>query len=353
MANRKGSGRMLLECGAGLALCVLSAVLMTHGIGGFAGAPAQAVPGPPYDLSVLKTDLPDPVAAGNTITYTIDVTVTETMAATAPANDAIVLTDNVPANTTFVSLAAPAGYNCVTPPVGGTGMISCTSASPIVAGQVQFTLIVNVPPSVSNGTVVSNTADVKPELCVTPPCDDIPGNDSSTATTDVVTQAHLVFTKTASPDVVLPYTIITYTLTVTNTGPSDAQNVKIMDTIPAASGFVGAVPSAGGVCTTPAVGDSGVVDCTFAGATPPGGTHSVQIQVRACENSSVCDQIENQGSASSSTTDPNPDEDTDTVVTDVLPLPVPVTSAVGLVVGILLLFGVAFLTLYSRRSARR
>lgn len=357
MANRKKSVRMLLEVGAGFALCIVSAALLTLGSPG-SPSPAAAEPAPQYDLSVLKTDTPDPVAAGNQITYSMVVGLTGTI----PPGYEVLLTDNVPANTTFSSLISPAGYTCSTPSVGGTGPISCTATPPDGAGT--FTMVVDVPASVANGTTISNTVNVTTRevhgaLSVGEPGaetqanDETPGNDSSTAMTLVVTQAHLVFTKTATPDVVYPYTLITYTLTVTNTGPSDAQNVKIMDTIPAASGFIGATPSAGGVCTTPAVGDDGPVECTFAGATPPGGVHSVEIQVRACKSASMCGQITNQGSASSSTTDPNPDQDSDSVVTDVRGLPVPVTSTTGLIVGTLLLFGVAVLTLYRRRSTNQ
>lgn len=353
MANRNGSVRVFLEVSAGVVLCMLSAVVVTQGGLGLSGAPAQASgPAPPYDLSVLKTDSPDPVVAGNQISYGIAVTVTQTMADQAPPGDAVVLTDDVPANTTFQSLSSPGGYSCSTPPVGGTGQISCTSSS-IVAGTEQFTMVVNVPASVLNGTVVTNTATVKPQLCLGPPCDDIPFNDSSTTTTNVVANAHLVFTKTASPDLVHAYTPLTYTLTVTNTGPSDAQDVKITDTLPSASAFIYATPSAGGSCTTPAVGDSGPVVCTFAGATPPGGVHSVEIGVRPCKGSTSCGTITNQGVASSSTTDPQPNQNSASVATDVQPSPVPLLSPGGLFVAVLLLFGVAFLTLYGRRTARR
>ncbi len=70
-------------------------------------------------------------------------------------------------------------------------------------------------------------------------------------------------------------TPITYTLTALNNGPSDAQDVKIVDTIPPNAAFVFATPSAGGTCMTPAVGDAGPVVCTFPGPTPPNGARSV------------------------------------------------------------------------------
>src|SRR4029079_13174330 len=67
------------------------------------------------DLSVTKADSPDPVTAGANLTYTIVVTKN----GPSPAANAT-LTDAIPANTTFVSLTAPAGWTTTTPTVGGT-----------------------------------------------------------------------------------------------------------------------------------------------------------------------------------------------------------------------------------------
>ena len=53
-------------------------------------------------MRVTKTDAPDPVVAGANITYTIAVQNTGTGGLTG-----VVLTDAIPANTTFVSASAP------------------------------------------------------------------------------------------------------------------------------------------------------------------------------------------------------------------------------------------------------
>ena len=62
----------------------------------------------PADLSVTKTDSPDPVAAGSNITYTIVIDNDGPDTATS-----VVLTEATPANTTFVSVSPSAG--CATP----------------------------------------------------------------------------------------------------------------------------------------------------------------------------------------------------------------------------------------------
>jgi hypothetical protein len=191
MSNRDGHVRMVLDVGAGVAFLLLSAVILSYSNPASSRAEASA-PEMPYDLSVLKTSVFNPAVVGGQVTYTIIVNVTPFMAASAPANDAIVLNDVIPANTTFKSLTAPAGYSCLTPPVGGTGTITCTSASPIVAGQVQFTLIVDVPQEIDNQTIISNAVVVKPDLCLTEQCDDVLANDTSLATTEVINPRQIV-----------------------------------------------------------------------------------------------------------------------------------------------------------------
>ena len=65
------------------------------------------------DVSVTKTDSPDPATAGGNVTYAIVVT-------NAGPSDASTLTlsDALPAGTTFVALTSPVGWTC-THPGGG------------------------------------------------------------------------------------------------------------------------------------------------------------------------------------------------------------------------------------------
>ena len=65
-------------------------------------------------------------------------------------------------------------------------------------------------------------------------------NDSATEGTSVQTEADLSITKTDSADPVLAGTDLTYTLSVTNAGPSDATNVVVSDPVPAGTSFVSA-----------------------------------------------------------------------------------------------------------------
>jgi uncharacterized repeat protein (TIGR01451 family) len=79
----------------------------------------------PADLSLSKTDTPDPISAGSLLTYTITVT------NNGPGDAAdVTLTDTVPTGTVYITSSAPGGWSCTTPGVGGTGTLTCTRASP-------------------------------------------------------------------------------------------------------------------------------------------------------------------------------------------------------------------------------
>ncbi|MFE2992245.1 hypothetical protein [Streptomyces sp. NPDC059262] len=127
-------------------------------------------PAPSADLSVQKSDTPDPVAAGQNLTYTI--TLTNNGPDTA---DGVHLTDLVPAGTTFQSFAAPAGWTKTTPPASGTGTVAATKAT-MAPGTATFTLVVK--PNVTATGTVTNTATV-----ATTTDDPNPGNDTATTST--------------------------------------------------------------------------------------------------------------------------------------------------------------------------
>jgi len=98
-----------------------------------------------------------------------------------------------------------------------------------VNASVTFVFTVQVNPS-ATGTLV-NTATVTPPAGTT---DSNPGNNSATDTDTLTPQADLAVTMDDGKTTVAPGTSDTYTIRVTNNGPSAVTNLTLTDAIPAA-----------------------------------------------------------------------------------------------------------------------
>jgi len=190
------------------------------------------------DLSISKSDSPDPVVAGSLLTYTIDVTNHGPSTA-----DDVTVTDTLPAGTTYVSGVDGNGQTVCTLVQAGTVKCDLGTLQPGTTTTVYLT--VKVDASVPSGTVLSNTVTVSSS---TP--DPNGANNTDTETTDVITSAELWLDKQATQRSGNPSPIVTFTLVVHNDagcetdaqstvspncgagGPSDAKNVQVVDTLP-------------------------------------------------------------------------------------------------------------------------
>jgi uncharacterized protein len=268
---------------------------------GFFQVPAFLTAG----LSIAKVESADPVTAGTNFSYTVTVA----NAGPDPA-DNVSWSDTLPTGTTFVSLSSPGGWTCSTPAVGSGGMVSCSIAS-LPVGSAAFTLTVNVAPAVTAGTVLSNTANV-----TTTTTDDMSDN-SATETTTVAASASLSITKVDTPDPVAAGTNLTYTITVTNGGPSNAATVSLSDTLPAGTTFVSLSSPGGWTCATPAVGAGGMISCPIASLAPGSAVFTLTVQVAgSVANGTV---LSNTATVFSPTSDPTPGNESamaDTTVTN-------------------------------------
>ena len=203
------------------------------------------------NIVVTKTASPNPVQAGNRITYTIVVKNNGPAAATS-----VTLTDTIPANTTFFSLAQ-AGTVWVCPAPGAA--VSCTIASLPSGGSTTFTLMVTVTAGTASGTVITNTASTSTS---TP--DPNPGSNSSTVNVTVASagQYDLSVTSSATPNPVTPGNNITFAQTVANGGPASVTGVTFTDAVPTHTTFVSLGIPTGWTCPTiPAVGGTGAISC--------------------------------------------------------------------------------------------
>ncbi len=248
---------------------------------------------PSADLSVSKSDSPDPVTPGSSLTYTI--TVTNAGPSSAPV---ATLSDSLPAGTTFMALAAPGGWSCSTPAVGANGMVSCNAAS-MTPGSATFTLTVATAASLAPASTISNTSTASSSAV-----DLVPGNNSATATTTVgPAQSDVSVAKTGSPNPVAPGGNLTYTITVGNAGPSDAAGLTLTDILPAGTTFVSLTAPGGWTCSTPAAGANGTVSCT-APILPPGVNFVFTLVVKVDPATAAGTSISNTATVSSTSSDP-------------------------------------------------
>lgn len=283
------------------------------------------------DLSITLTDAPDPVSAGANLTYTATVT-------NAGPSDAsgVTITLPLPAGTSLVSGSVAGGGSCVGSPVVCTVTGNMTPASSRVA-----TIVLAVAPAVVNGTVLAATATAA--AATTDPNN---ANNSATTTTAVIASADLLLGLTSSATQAVVNVPVTFTATSLNQGPSDAQDVSITLTLTPDFRYTSHTAT-GATCTTPQVGTTGAVVCTWAGATAPGVTRT--LAVVAYSNSEGSTAV--NASTSSPTADPvaNNNLGNLAVVVGFLTQEIPALSGLGLLL-LSLLLGVAGFVTMRRQS---
>ena len=233
------------------------------------------------DLSVTNSGSPNPVTAGNNITYTQSVTNNGPATANAP-----VFTEALPANTSAVSLTGPAGWTCV------LATLTCTDTTTMAATTtVTFTFVVKV-----NTTVVQGSTITQTDSASSTTVDPNGNNNSATVNTQVGSSADLTITNTASPIPVLANTRITYTQVVTNNGPSAATSVTLTNVLPANTTSVSLTGPAGWtcilatlICSNPSLAPGAPATITYVVNVIPTATSGTVINETATVTSSVTD----------------------------------------------------------------
>ncbi|MFK4788886.1 hypothetical protein [Microbacterium sp. ZW T5_56] len=222
----------------------------------YLGTPGSAtVKIPKSDLSVTKVvaDVPDNFVAGGTGTWTVTVT------NNGPDAVSGVLLQDTLDNVSGVTLgslpdAAAHGWTCTLN--GDT--YSCTRTDGAALGNGEswtLTVVVDIAADVANGTDVRNTATVSTPAAPgsdISPYDPNPDNNTDSATGTVTTKADLAIVK-SGPDTATAGQLATWTVTVTNQGPSVSRGsatkpIVVTDVLPAGlSGASVAVPNGSGV----------------------------------------------------------------------------------------------------------
>jgi len=176
-----------------------------------------------HSLSVTKTASPSPVQDGELLTYTLAWAVS----GNEPAFG-VTISDTVPPSTTYQ--ACYGGLSCGH--AGGVVTWALGNQYPPASGVV--TLVVRVDSGVPAGAFIYNAVAITDTSGLT---------DTDDITTPVQTRADLAVTKSDDPDPVIVGTLLTYTLLVTNNGPSVARNAVVTDTLPPEVAFVSAEPA--------------------------------------------------------------------------------------------------------------
>jgi len=184
------------------------------------------------NLSIDKEGTPNPVQAGENITYTITIVNSGDMNA-----HNVIITDSTPADTTFVSARFVTGTGTIsTPQVGGTGIVNWTPTPPTLqkGESIVVELVVKTSDSLSSGTVVTNTAYVDSEQITHLP---------STAQTTVGGTPILTISKTVYPPSGAPGKLIMYAINYSNIGNAPATNILITESLPTEVDFYFANPA--------------------------------------------------------------------------------------------------------------
>ena len=165
------------------------------------------------DISIQKTANPNPVADGELLTYTLTIF----NAGPSYAKN-VVVTDAVTSDLLNVEYSID---DITWQPWLGSYTIGSMDYYESVTLHIRGTVS-----SATIGTII-NTAVVKSD---TPDPNTL--NNTRQITTIVNSYIDLVITKNADKELVVPGDTLTYTLSVTNNGPSDAQDVAISDYVP-------------------------------------------------------------------------------------------------------------------------
>ena len=169
------------------------------------------------DLAVTKTDGVATVIAGTSTTYTI--TITNNGPSTEPPG--VQFTDTIPAGT----VGSEAEADCVIV----AGDFTCTTVAMIAVGASQSYQLTLAVPSGFAPAMLANTANITVQSIVDPDLT----NNSTTDTDGVILQGDLGLAKSDGVNSVTAGTSTTYTITATNTGPSQIPAGAVLsDTIP-------------------------------------------------------------------------------------------------------------------------
>jgi uncharacterized repeat protein (TIGR01451 family) len=194
------------------------------------------------DLTIAKGDGGGSVAPGGTVAYTLTYQNVGNQGATG-----VVISELVPANTTFNAGASTAGWSCADGSPAGT---PCALAVGLLAGGggggVATFAVTVVNPAPSGLSQISNTASIADDAANG--ADPTPANNSATDTTPVDAAPDLTVAKDDGGATAVPGGTVAYTLTYSNVGNQDGAGVVLSELVPANTTFNAGASTAGWSC---------------------------------------------------------------------------------------------------------
>jgi uncharacterized repeat protein (TIGR01451 family) len=254
-----------------------------------AGAPIViSAPDADVDLAITKTDSVDPAVAGEALTYRLSVSNTGPSSATGVA-----ITDTLPGGLTYTSASGGCAYNA------GSRTVRCNLGEVAVGAVTTATIQVRVDPS-TTGSLLNQA------IAATLDTDTNAANNTAQATTTITSSGDLRVSMSA-PASVIAGAAITYTLAISNTGPSDASGVVLRDDFPGGTGYARS--------SLPCSVQGHRLTCTVGGvAANARRTETVTLLVDAGKTGTVSNDVQ----VSATTPDPNAANNAATLTTPVV-----------------------------------
>ncbi len=229
---------------------------------------------PTADLRLTKSANPVAVSEGQNVTYTLAVRNLGPAAQTGTVR----ITDTLPLGFTLVS-ASGSGWSC-TDDASNPLTVTCDRSGLAANTTSTVTLVATVPAGAS-GSMVNNATVSCNGVCLTDPNNTNDSSSAAISTTLSGDSADLAIVKTVvGPDPVQAGDVLTYLLTVNNSGPADATNVIVTDSLSNYTGTPTATPSQGSCSFS-----SSTFTCNL-GTVLNGGSATVQIAVRPTSSGS-------------------------------------------------------------------
>ena len=171
------------------------------------------------DLQVYKTGLPNPVLAGNEVTYTL------TAMNWGPSDaDSVTVTDTLPLSMTYARPVAPGSCVLIS---SGPDVVRCDLGTLGMGSTGQVRIVARIDPDTPVTAFLADTA-----VAGSAAQDPNPDNNQLSFTSIVLGRADLALSKVGPDGPVTAGEQVTYTIVVTNHGPSTARDVDVKDFLP-------------------------------------------------------------------------------------------------------------------------